>query len=119
MKMKIRKSIESALDKAKEKRGTATVATIRQDVVRKAIERGEFEKIKCAYSYTDDYAWDAVNDHGHKDSVSQETMAWEYRVLTPSCWVSPKLFEINGKQCYEISISFHSNLAYDMYVPIA
>jgi hypothetical protein len=117
--MKIRQSIENALAKVKEKRGTATVATVRQDVVRRAIEREEFELIKCAYSYTDDYAWDNANDFGHKKSVSTKTMLWEYSILTPSCWVSPQLFEINGKQCYEISISFHSNLAYDMYVPVA
>ncbi|HDR8003413.1 hypothetical protein OWP19_23485 [Bacillus cereus] len=117
--MKIRQSIEKALTKAREKRGVATVATVRQDTVRKAIERGEFEKIKCAYSMTDDYAWDAVNNNGWKDNVSQETMAREYSILTPSCWVSPKKFIINGKECYEISISFHSNLAYDMYVPVS
>lgn len=117
--MKILKSIENVLAKAKEKRGEETVATIRQDVVKRAIERGEFEKIKCAYHYTDDYAWDNANDHGYKESVSKEAMAREYSILTPSCWVSPKLFEINGKKCYEVSISFHSNLAYDMYVPVS
>ncbi|HDR8453991.1 TPA: hypothetical protein QC364_000783 [Bacillus cereus] len=116
--MKIVKSIVNALTKAEEKRGVASVATVRQDTVRKAIERGEFEKIKCAYSMTDDYAWDAVNNNGWKDNVSQETMAREYSILTPSCWVSPKKFIINGIECYEISISFHSNLAYDMYVPV-
>lgn len=39
---------------------------------------------------TDDYAWDAVNNNGWKDNVGQETMAREYSILTPSCWVSPK-----------------------------
>ncbi|WP_324655086.1 hypothetical protein [Bacillus paranthracis] len=116
--MKIVKSIVNALTKAEAKRGVASVATVRQDTVRKAIERGEFEKIKCAYSMTDDYAWDAVNNNGWKDNVGQETMAREYSILTPSCWVSPKKFIINGIECYEISISFHSNLAYDMYVPV-
>lgn len=116
--MKIRKSIENALAKAKEKSGVPCVATVRQDTVRKAIERGEFEKIKCAYDLTDDYAWDAANEFGWKKSVTKETMAREYSILTPSCWVSPKTFEVNGKECYEISISFHSNLAYDMYVPV-
>jgi hypothetical protein len=119
IKMKILKSIESALVKAEEKRGAKVVATLRQDVVRRAIERGEFENIKCAYHMTDDYAWDNANDHGYKKSVSKETMAREYSILTPSCWVSPKIFDINGKECYEISISFHSNLAYDMYVPVS
>jgi hypothetical protein len=118
LKMKILKSIENALAKAKEKRGFEAVATVRQDTVRKAIERGEFEKIKCAYHMTDDYAWDNANDFGYKEGVSKEVMLKGYRVLTPSCWVDPKLHEINGKKCYEISISFHSNLAYDMYVPV-
>lgn len=116
--MKILKSITNALTKAEAKRGVASVATVRQDTVRKAIQRGEFELIKCAYHYTDDYAWDNANDFGYKKSCSQEYMEKEFSILTPSCWVSPKLFEINGKQCYEISISFHSNLAYDMYVPL-
>lgn len=93
-------------------------ATIRQDVVRRAIERGEFLKIKCAYHYTDDYAWDAVNNHGKKDSVSQETMLHEYSILTPSCWVDKKIHTIDGVDCYEISVNFHQNLAYDMYVPV-
>lgn len=117
--MKILQSIEKALAKRKEKTGNDVIATLRQDVVRRAIERGEFENIKCAYHYTDDYAWDNANDFGKNNSVSKESMLHQYNVLTPSCWVSPKLFEINGKQCYEISISFHSNLAYDMYVPVA
>lgn len=116
--MKILKSIENALAKAEAKRGKATVATIRQDTVRKAIEREEFELIKCAYSLTDDYAWDNANEFGWKKHVTKETMAREYSILTPSCWVSPKIFTINGKECYEISISFHSNLSYDMYVPL-
>lgn len=117
--MKIVKSITNALAKKEEKVGFASTATIRQDVVRKAIERGEFEKIKCAYHMTDDYAWDNANDHGFKDSVSKEAMAREFSILTPSCWVAPKIHTINGKECYEISISFHSNLAYDMYVPVS
>jgi hypothetical protein len=116
--MKIIKSIENALTKAEAKRGTPTVATVRQDTVRKAIERGEFELIKCAYDMTDDYAWDAVNNFGWKKRVSKETMAREYSILTPSCWVDPKTHTVNDIECYEISISFHSNLAYDMYVPV-
>lgn len=115
---KILASITNALTKAEQKRGVATVATLRQDTVRKAIERGEFEVIRCAYHMTDDYAWDNVNNFGQKDSVSAKAMLREYSILTPSCWVSPKLFERNGKKCYEISINFHSNLAYDMYVPV-
>lgn len=116
--MKILKSITNALTKAEEKRGVASVATVRQDVVRRAIEREEFELIKCAYHLTDDYAWDAVNNFGHDKNVTKEYMEKEYSILTPSCWVDPKLHEINGVQCYEISISFHSNLSYDMYVPV-
>jgi hypothetical protein len=116
--MKIRKSIEKALAKVKEKRGRACVATLRQDVVRRAIERGEFHRIRCAYHYTDDYAWDAVNNNGQRDIVSKEAMLREYSILTPSCWVDPKPKEFAGKLYYEVSISFHSNLAYDMYVPL-
>jgi hypothetical protein len=117
--MKIRQSIENALAKAKEKRGVATVATIRRDVVERAIKREEFESIKCAYHYTDDYLWDMVNEFGQKKSVSAEALLKKFGWTKPDCWVDPKTKEINGKKCYEISISFHSNLAYDMYVPVA
>jgi hypothetical protein len=116
--MKILKSITNALTKAEEKRGQVSVATVRQDVVRRAIERGEFELIKCAYHMTDDYAWDAVNNFGYDKDVTKESMAKEYSILTPSCWVDPVAKRINGIDCYEVSIQFHSNLAYDMYVPI-
>lgn len=116
--MRILKSIENALTKAEAKRGQATVATVRQDTVRKAIERGEYLRIKCAYHYTDDYAWDDATGFGRKDSVSQEAILWEYSILTPSCWVKPKPRTIDGVECYEISISFHSNLLYNMYVPV-
>ncbi|MGM1416374.1 hypothetical protein ACS2BX_26030 [Bacillus cereus group sp. BceL300] len=115
--MKIRQSIEKALTKAKEKRGVATVATVRHDVVRRAIERGEFELIKCAYHYTDDYLHDYANNYNQNQPVSGESIV--KRWWHPDCWVDPKTKEINGKQCYEISISFHSNLAYDMYVPVS
>lgn len=116
--MKIRKSIENALTKSEAKAGRKVSATVRQDTIRKAIERGEFELIKCAYHLTDDYAWDAFNEFGWKNKITQETMAREYSILTPSCWVDPRIKNINGKDCYEVSISFHSNLAYDMYVPV-
>lgn len=115
---KIINSIQKALAKIEGKENRYS-ATVRQDVVRRAIERGEFLKIKCAYHYTDDYAWDAVNNHGKKDSVSKETMLREYSILTPSCWVDKKTHMIDGVECYEVSISFHQNLAYDMYVPLS
>jgi hypothetical protein len=109
MKMKILKSIENALAKGKK--------TIRQDTVKKAIERGEFEMITCAFHLTDDYALDASRNFG-RGQVSAEYMMREYSILTPSCWISGKK-NINGKECHEISIMFHSNLSYDMYVPVA
>jgi hypothetical protein len=117
--MKIRKSIESALAKRQAKVGRPAVATIRRDVVKRAIERGEFELIKCAYHYTDDYLSDYANGYNEGKVVSGEYMLKHFDWPYPDCWVDPKLKEINGKQCYEISISIHSNLAYDMYVPIA
>jgi hypothetical protein len=113
--MKIRKSIENAIKKSGGKR---IFATIRQDVVKRAIERGEFLKLKRAYRYTDDYAWDAENNFG-RGWVGKEVLLQEYEWLNPSCWVDKKIHTIDGVDCYEISIMFHSNLAYDMYVPVA
>jgi hypothetical protein len=110
--MKIRKSIEKALAKR-----PGYVATIRRDTVLKAIERGEYHRIRCAYHYTDDYAWDAANNNGQRDIVSKDTMLREFSILNPSCWVDPKPKELKGNLYYEVSIMFHSNLAYDMYVP--
>lgn len=107
--MKIRQSIENAKKKNK--------STIRQDVVKRAIERGEFERIECSYRYTDDYVYDMVNDYG-AGQVSKETMLREYSILRPSCWLSG-VKTVNGKECYRIVVNFHSNLSYDMFVPTA
>ncbi|KEK23855.1 hypothetical protein [Bacillus gaemokensis] len=111
---KIIKSITNALAKAQEKnRG---VATLRYDVVKRAIEREEFEKMICAYHYTDDYVWDSVNNFGQGE-VSKESLLQKFGWLTPSCWVQVK--DIEGKKYYEVSVSFHSNLAYDLFIPVA
>lgn len=111
---KIIKSITSALTKAKE--NNRGVATLRYDVVKRAIERGEFEKIICAYNMTDDYVWDNVNNFGQGEK-SKEALLQHFGWLKPSCWVQVR--EKDGKKYYEISVSFHSNLAYDVFVPMA
>jgi hypothetical protein len=117
MKMKIRQSIEKSIKRTEGKRKNWMCATIRQDVVRRAIERGEFEKLECAYHYTDDYAWDNANNFG-KGEVSAKHMLEKYEILKPTCWVDREKKIVNGKECYVISILFHSNLSYDMYVPV-
>lgn len=117
--MKIVKSILNALTKraerANEKNLNKVTATIRYDVVKRAIERGEFKRLECAYSYTDDYLYDNATNFG-KGGVSAERLLKQFKILTPSCWV--RIREKDGKEYYEISISFHSNLAYDMIVPM-
>lgn len=113
--MRILKSIENALSKAKESRRSAT---LRQDVVRRAVERGEFKGIRCAFYYTDDYVWDEVNNYG-RGEVSGATILNKYNIIRPSCWVDKKTVNVRGVECYEISIMFHSNLSYDMYVPVS
>lgn len=111
---KIIKSIKNALAKAQEKnRG---VATLRYDVVKRAVERGEFEKIICAYHLTDDYVRDNVNNFGRGEK-SKESLLQYFGWLKPSCWVQVR--EKDGKKYYEISVEFHSNLAYDVIVPMA
>lgn len=109
-------SITKALAKAQAKNPSRGVATLRYDVVKRAIERGDFEKIICAFHYTDDYVWDNVNNFG-RGEVSKEVLLQRFNVLTPSCWVQVK--DIKGKKYYEVSVSFHSNLAYDVLVPVA
>ena len=115
--MRILKSIENAKARA-EKKGRKWGSTIRQDVVRRAIERGEFEALECKYSYTDDYLWDNAVNFGRR-FVTAERMLREYSILTPSCWINGEKKNINGKECYEVTINFHSNLSYAMYVPVA
>lgn len=111
---KIIKSIKNALAKAQEKnRG---VATLRYDVVKRAVERGEFEKIICAYHLTDDYVRDNVNNFGRGEK-SKESLLQYFGWLKPSCWVQVR--EKDEKKYYEISVEFHSNLAYDVIVPMA
>lgn len=116
--MKIRQSIEKAIKRAEEKGKNWIGATIRQDVVKRAIERGEFERIECAYHYTDDYAWDYANNFG-KGEVTAKHILDKYEIFKPTCWVDREKKNVNGKECYVISILFYSNLSYDMYVPVA
>lgn len=115
--MKIRKNIENARAKAIEK-GKKYATTIRQDTIRRAIERGEFKAIYCDYHMTDDYRYDAELNFG-RGYVSKEIMLREYSILTPSCWIDWNTKELNGEECYRITINFHSNLSYSMYVPVA
>lgn len=111
---KIIKSITNALAKVQEKnRG---VATLRFDVVKRAVERGEFEKIICEYHMTDDYVRDSVDNFGRGEK-SKESLLQYFGWLKPSCWVQVR--ERDGKKYYEISVEFHSNLAYSVIVPMA
>lgn len=112
---KIISSIENALTKAEAKIGRPAVATIRRDVVNRAIERGEFEELILAYSYSEGTDTEVQNKLATAEPLLQR-FGWGLR---PDCWVDPKIHLINGKECYEISIRFHSNLSYDMYVPVA
>ena len=112
--MKIRNSIERIIAKSEEKK---VFGTIRQDTVRKAIEANEFTALFCNFSYTDDYAYDNANNFG-EGQVSAQTLLKTYRVLRPSCWVRG-IKKIKGQDNYEITIQFHSNLSYSMYVPVA
>lgn len=113
--MKILKTIESALEKKALKVGSPAIATIRQDMVKKALDRDEYQKIILAYSHSDDSIYDMENKTSSKEAVLQK---YGYG-LKPECWVQPSTKIIDGVECYEVSISFHSNLAYDMYVPKA
>ena len=115
--MKIRKNIENARAKAIAK-GKKYATTIRQDTVRRAIERGEFRNLYCEYHMTDDYRYDADLNFG-KGFVSKETLLREYSILTPSCWIDWNTVTMGDAECYRITLSFHSNLSYSMYVPVA
>lgn len=111
--MKILKTIENALAKKELKVGHPAIATIRQDVMKKSLDRGEFHKIILAYSHSDDSIYDIDNKVSSKESVLQK---YDYG-MKPECWVQPTTKIIDDVECYEVSISFHSNLAYDVYIP--
>ncbi|PGP20948.1 hypothetical protein COA01_15525 [Bacillus cereus] len=105
-------SIENAIKAGEKKRPNYSSHTIRQDVVKRALERGAFLKAKCRFSYTDDYAWDNANNFG-KGEVSGETIVDKMNFVgADRCSVKKE------ENHYEISISIHSNLVYDVYVPL-
>lgn len=105
--MKILKTIENVLAKKELKVGHPAVATIRKDTLKKSLERGEFHKIILVFN------------HDTQNKVSDsEAVLYNYSIgLSPDCWVQPNTKIIDGVECYEINISFHSNLAYNVYVP--
>lgn len=73
------------IEKAKEQ-GRA-VATVRRDVVRRLIEKGEYHKLIRNYSYTDDYAWDAATNFGKGEVKDTEDVTyWLERKTT--CYIS-------------------------------
>lgn len=105
-------SIENAIKAGEKKHPNYSSHTIRQDVVKRALERGAFLKAKCRFSYTDDYAWDNANNFG-KGEVSGETIVDKMNFVgADRCSVKKE------ENHYEISISIHSNLVYDVYVPL-
>lgn len=105
-------SIENAIKAGEKKHPNFKSHTIRQDVVKRALERGAFLKAKCCYSYTDDYAWDNANNFG-KGEVSGEVIVDKMNSIgADRCYVEKK------ETHYEISIIIYQNLAYDVYVPL-
>ncbi|MEJ1517638.1 hypothetical protein R3O67_30955 [Bacillus cereus] len=105
-------SIENAIKAGEKKHPNYSSHTIRQDIVKRALERGAFLKAKCRFYYTDDYAWDNANNFG-KGEVSGETIVDKMNFVgADRCSVKKE------ETHYEISISIHSNLVYDVYVPL-
>ncbi|MCU7667556.1 hypothetical protein [Bacillus thuringiensis] len=105
-------SIENAIKAGEKKHPNYSSHTIRQDVVKRALERGAFLKAKCRFSYTDDYAWDNATNCG-KGEVSGETIVDKMNFVgADRCSVRKEETQ------YEISIRIHSNLVYDVYVPL-
>lgn len=105
-------SIENAIKAGEKKYPNFKSHTIRQDVVKRALERGAFLKAKCCHHLTDDYAWDSVNNFG-KGEVSGEVIVDKMNSLgADRCYVEKK------ETHYEISIIIYQNLAYDVYVPL-
>ena len=82
--------------------------TINRGWLKRQIEKGNIEG-KCCYSMTDDYAWDAANNHGKTEN-----------------WVDARDFKLDDRSfktksgcAYQdengtISLIIHSNRAYDL-----
>ncbi|MFP3727717.1 hypothetical protein U8V72_21260 [Priestia filamentosa] len=102
-------SIEKAVENGKKKKLNSSIYTIRRDIVKRALERGAYNKAICTGRYTDDYAWDAANNYG-KGTVSGKTIADKISGGT-SCWIKIK------EDHYLIVVHIHSNLSYDITVP--
>ena len=99
---KFAKHIEKAAEKGR--RSTR----IRKDVIRRIIEKGEFHRLACDYSYTDDYAWDAASNFG-KGEVKDTSRIIDYLTGDVYCYVEVK-------DPNRIHIIVHSNLSYSLYL---
>lgn len=83
-------------------------STIRNDYILKAIKRDEFYSIQLAYDDSN-----SINpNQSHKESILAA-----FDRVRPKCWISGTKF-INKVDCIQVSVMFHSNLAYDLYVAI-
>jgi hypothetical protein len=83
---------------------------LRKDMVKKAIEAGEFEAIVCDFHYTDDYAWDNANNFGKGTVKDPKSLVKDFDRMS-NLYCSVKRDKPN-----EISISIHSNLSYTMHL---
>jgi hypothetical protein len=94
------------IEKAKEK-GTS-YATIRRDVVKRIIEKGEFHKLVCNHSYTDDYAWDAATNFG-KGEVKDISSVTYWLDSKTSCYI-----EVDNPN--EVHILPYQGLSYSLFL---
>lgn len=84
-------------------------ATVRNDYIRKAIIRDEFYSIQLAY----DESYQSV----YPSESTKESILAAFDRVRPKCWISG-IKVINRIECIQVSVMFHSNLAYDLYVAV-
>lgn len=61
--------------------------TIRRDVVKRMIEKGEYHNLICNHDYTDDYVWDAKRNFGKGEvkDIKEVTQHLEYKC---NCYIA-------------------------------
>ncbi|MBY0077938.1 hypothetical protein H7K13_23715 [Priestia aryabhattai] len=94
------------IEKAKEK--GQGYATVRRDVVKRLIEKGEFHRLVCNHSYTDDYAWDAATNFG-KGEVKDIEAVVKWLEQKTHCYI-----DVNNPN--EVRILPYQGLSYSLFL---
>lgn len=101
---KLAKRIEKAKNEGKQ------YVTIRYDVVKRMILKGEYARMVCKYDYTDDYYYDYINNFGKRELAPEEARRIaETELKGARCW-------INVDEPNVIVISIFHHTCYELYI---